>query len=178
MFIFIAILLFALAALVIWGMLNFHNVLENQRFINDGWVRIDSLLILRNELLAHFQELWTRVMARPEQLTALQESLARDAAHDWEDVAGRAVLRNRIEEIAAALLEEVLSHPEADKDAQLKELRAILTENTLALRQEVQQFNKNVDIYNRLLRKPPNSFTGQHFGAIPIDSFPTEFRTF
>lgn len=177
MFIVIALLFFAFCVVVVWAALSFHNVLQKQRYLNIVWTQIEELLQMRNEMLAHFQDLWVRVMAQPEQLTALQKSLTADAAHPWEDVKGRAALRNQIEDAAHALLREIISHPEATRDEALKELLTLLAGNTRVLQQEVRQFNKAVDLYNAQLQKTPNSFTAQHFGAVAIPRFTAEFRS-
>lgn len=169
------VIVLLLVMVVLWAILSFHNVLTNQRYVNTAWGRIDNLLIARNELLGYFQELWVRNVTAPERITQLQQLLAGEAALDWADIPTRTKWRNDIETAAQSLFADALSHEGVQKDPELSQLRFHLAENTSALNTEVGRFNTVVATYNRMLRQVPNNFTGQHFGAEPITSFPVTF---
>lgn len=168
----------ALAGFAVWVLLRFNVVFQKQKQIHESWIVVDEILAERNNLLGQFQELWVRMFARPEEVTAFQTALADDTVVFWEDLANRALIRDYVEEIAATLFNEVMTHPVGAQDTDFTRLRRELHENTEDLQNELLTFNQLVRIYNHLLKIFPNKYTASYWHAFPIGYFRVKLAQF
>lgn len=155
---FFIVLILMLVAFVLWAIVCFHYVLQNQRRLNAQWQRVDVLLAHRNNLMGALQGLWAAPGApTPDaDIQHMQDLLARDTELHWQAVEERAELRKQIESRLPQVLAQAQQLSRQTEDGGIQSIEQALRENTDLLRQEVERYNRTVQVYNTLLQDNPN----------------------
>ena len=151
-------------AVLLWAIVCFHYVLQQQRRLNSLWQYINALLVQRNEWMGELQALWGGAPAQEIAVHALQESLAEDTARNWQDVPARAAARKQIEALAFQLLTAARQDAAVAQNPLLGQIEQALRDNAVALEKGGKDYNRAVQIYNSLLQQNPNRFIAGKLG--------------
>ena len=165
---FIIFIVLLLSGGVLWSLLSFHSVRQQQNMLTQVWQWVNETLISRNEILSNLQDIAkaSGVVAGSE-VDPLRDLIAQDTSLDSEAVTDRTAIQNAIRQQAHHLvvrLEQVptiAGHP----DYQAAKQALIATEQVLV--KAVQQYNRSVQLYNALLLKQPNAWLAEKWHYVP-----------
>lgn len=156
-------------AVILWGIMCCHYVLQRQRHLNAQWEYFSNLLHQRNALMGEAQNLWVAPgMPAPDTTVQhLQDLLAEDTAMDWQNVQGRAALRPRIESMAQQMLAAAHQHERIAKNPVLSEIEQMLNNNAALMEKSIKNYNRSVQIYNAMLHQFPHDMLARKIGLEP-----------
>lgn len=161
------VLVFAFFAVILWGIMCGHHLLQRQRYLNMQWGVVGEALAERNGLLGELQGLWALpgVAAVPEPARqALQELLVQDATVDWADVPARARLHGEMERVAQQLLADAQQQPAIAQNVNTGRIMQLLRDNAAVLEKNISNYNKSVRIYNAMLEQSPYHLIARKIG--------------
>lgn len=155
-------------AVMLWGIMCCHYVLQRQRHLNAQWEYFSNLLYQRNALMGELQNLWVAPgMPAPDTTVQhLQDLLAEDITMDWENVQGRAALRPRIESLAQQVLAAAYQHEILGRNPVLGEISQMLNDNGALVDKSALNYNRSVQIYNAMLEQFPHDVLARRVGMV------------